>query len=267
MTSEKTPHDVTLPSQEVSLNNTASEMQVDAHTRHDSLSPSPEKTPSSDYDPEHEETMRSGGLKIAVCALSLIVVWYLFSPTLTNLVVWNFEDLLIGDVSSDTVFLQRLHAYVTDDESTCEVPEWVPEGTLVTARDDCQVPKGWEVKQLPHANVPTFDFAMDACSRGERMLCLILSNSHPLPFGSRHRKNPLHQLTRQTLSLYTNEDYSWSCNPSHPSACQVIPGGSAPCILEAMAAHGFGSEHDKKGSWKRALDHCKIHQSSISWRR
>ncbi|RDW28895.1 hypothetical protein B0I73DRAFT_129614 [Yarrowia lipolytica] len=211
--------------------------------------------------------MRSGRLKYALGALSLLSIWYLFSPTVTNFVVWNFEDLLIGDVCSDIVFLQRLHAYVMDDDRSCEVPEWIPEGTLVTSRPDCQAPQGWEVKHLPHSNIPTFDFAMGSCSRGERMLCLILSNSHPLPFGKRHRKNPLHQLTRQTLSLYTNEDYSWSCNAKHLSACQVVPGGSAQCILEAMVAHNFGSELDKKVTWKRALDHCKIHQSHISWSR
>lgn len=91
--------------------------------------------------------MRSGRLKYALGALSLLSIWYLFSPTVTNFVVWNFEDLLIGDVSSDIVFLQRLHAYAMDDDRSCEVPEWIPEGTLVTSRPDCQAPRAgkWNI--------------------------------------------------------------------------------------------------------------------------
>ncbi|KAG5362613.1 hypothetical protein CJU89_1740 [Yarrowia sp. B02] len=258
MTPEKAPDDVTSPSQDKSLNNTASEMQVDALKAIPADSPPP---------PDASADIMRSGLKIAATALSLLCLWYLFAPSLKTLVVWNFEDLLIGDVSSDTVFLQRLHAYVTDDLGTCEVPAWVPEGTLVTSRDDCEVPHGWEIQKLPHLNVPAFDFTLDSCSRGERMLCLVLSNSDPLPFGPRHKKKPLHQITRQTLSLYTNEDYSWGCNAHNLTACQVVPGGSARCILEEMVGLPFGSEHDRKATWSTALRSCKTHQNYISWNR
>lgn len=99
------------------------------------------------------------------------------------------------------------------------------------------------------------------------MLCLIISNSQALPFGPRHKKDALQQLTRQTLSLYTNEDYSWACNKDSLSACQVVPGGSAQCILEAMTGLPFEVETDKQTTWAHALSHCKINPSYIQWGR
>lgn len=210
-----------------------------------------------------------GVTKIVAIAAAVISLCYLLSPILLRLFLWNLEDFLVGDVTTPVVYQKRIHAYITDDNSSCEIPDWIPSGTLVTTRRDCLLPKAWTTQNVAEM-AAAFTDSIDRCSRGERMLCLILSNSDLRPFVSgkgRHKYDPLNQLTRQTLSLYTNEDYSWRCNSEHLTGCQVIPGGASQCILNSLEGLPFDTESSQRSSWKKAMASCKINRGSIRWNR
>lgn len=122
-----------------------------------------------------------------------------------------------------------------DTQGTCNTPKWVGNhGTLITTADCSK--EGWTVQKISNSEdvERTAGIAAhDLCARGNKMACLVVSNSKAS--SSKSLKN----LVRLTLAKYANEDVAWSCGPG----CNMIPAQFSYCIANEQ----FGGEGVPEG--------------------
>lgn len=203
--------------------------------------------------------------KLAACAAVAVLLWYT-SPRWTLLTRFDMKDFIIGEVNTNLLFESRFHTYVIDDTESCKVADWVPHGTLVTTRADCKVPKGWEVHV---AILSVFIEGLGLCQGGDRMLCLLISNSDTTPFGRQGhvsaKVNPLRTLTKQTLAINTNEDTVWRCDEKNALGCLAVPGNGCDCLQTKLDRKTPTSTGPTNHVWDEAVTKCKLFNSTIDW--